>query len=501
MPTRLAIEQEMLRILGQRDPEVALVPIPFYGTIASDGTGITAPILDRGTINANRYDGRYIKVVDDNTAVAYNPAVTVTGAHTAAITTLTVSSTTDIAVGHVIEVNSSEKMLVLAVPSSTTLTVSRGYQGTTAAALSGTETVRYDPFGFVTVVNDAALGSGGSLLVSPDFASSTGSAIASVPGHGIFQMYPKGFNPDILVDAINRVLENTEAYFMWPLTEFFADNDMEETGTSSYSSSNATLAKASGSWNGSQMLNVTASAAAGYAAATLGVLENEQFMFAAMGRVTSGDTGRLRLWDATAGAELAVSEDFTNSSAWLEFKFGPIVVADNTASLELRMMSVNNTDVSHWDDIQAWILGSYNYPMPSWLTRPEQIVDIVEFVGSPSGPNNDDEAFLPWRSYSRPLQWSWQYRDPRLDPYAWVNVVAGTNRPYVIAKRPFSTLGGDSSTTLAHLYYVAQKAVANILKNRGEAEWKVWARQAKRTAERLKYGGRTARSQYLTTEG
>ncbi len=143
-----------------------MVPVPFVGTISAVGT-ITAPTLDRGTLQANRYDGRLILVAEDATAVAYATPVTVTGIHSASTTSLTVSSTTDIKSGDIIEIGTTlEKMLVRAVVSATVLTVTRGYQGTTATATSGGETVRYDPFGAYTGVDDDGFAAGGVLTIT-----------------------------------------------------------------------------------------------------------------------------------------------------------------------------------------------------------------------------------------------------------------------------------------------------------------------------------------------
>ena len=77
------------------------------------------------------------------TTAAYSPVATVNGAHTAAVTVLAYTSTGDpVTAGDVIVVNGLEKMLVELVDTTTnTLTVRRGYDGTTAVSYVGGETI------------------------------------------------------------------------------------------------------------------------------------------------------------------------------------------------------------------------------------------------------------------------------------------------------------------------------------------------------------------------
>ncbi len=85
----------------------------------------------------------YLYKPSNLTTVAYSNAITVNGAHTAAVTTLDYTSAGDDAVaGDVIMVDSAEKMLVELVDGTADeMTVVRGYDGTTAVAYTGGETV------------------------------------------------------------------------------------------------------------------------------------------------------------------------------------------------------------------------------------------------------------------------------------------------------------------------------------------------------------------------
>ena len=63
MATRLAIEQRILRFFAARDESLRGLPIPLSLTTNSpDGSSLLASALGRGTVGANAYDGRHIKM-------------------------------------------------------------------------------------------------------------------------------------------------------------------------------------------------------------------------------------------------------------------------------------------------------------------------------------------------------------------------------------------------------------------------------------------------------
>ena len=70
---RIDIEADILRVLAQRDPDVALLPVPLVTTATSGDTlGVRSTVLGRGTGRGGRYDGRVVKVAE---TVASGPAI------------------------------------------------------------------------------------------------------------------------------------------------------------------------------------------------------------------------------------------------------------------------------------------------------------------------------------------------------------------------------------------------------------------------------------------
>ncbi len=84
-------------------------------------------------------DSFLYKPSNDSTA-AFAPAVTVSGAHDGTVTAITVNDASGITAGDVAMIDSAEKVLVTLITGNV-LTVVRGFDGTTAVAYTGAETV------------------------------------------------------------------------------------------------------------------------------------------------------------------------------------------------------------------------------------------------------------------------------------------------------------------------------------------------------------------------
>jgi hypothetical protein len=112
------------------------------------------------------------------------------------------------------------------------------------------------------------------------------------------------------------------------------------------------------------------------------------------------------------------------------------------------MLATGTGDVAYWDDFQIWQAGRGIYPLPSWVTRPEQVIDVRAYSRGTSGPGD-----LDWRSNeqrSRPLSWGFERGDRRADVPVriWVEN-PGSSRPFVILKRALSELTTDILTSPA----------------------------------------------------
>jgi hypothetical protein len=500
--TYLEVEQEVVRILAQLgDPEVAMVDVPFHGAIASNGATIVAPSLDRGTIHANRFDGRPIKVVEDAAAVAYDGAVTVSGAHSATATVVAVNDATDIRAGHIIEVNASEKMLVRAV-SGNNLTVTRGYQATTAAALAGGETVRYDPFGFVTAVDDAGFASGGVLTVSPNFASVTGTEIAAQYAAGSFLMYPKGLWPDYVRSRINAVLRNTEHPHFW-IPSLVTDSDMESADLANWDAVNTPgtrefVTTAAHVLFGERALHLDgADDGEGAETEDFAVSENETLNVVVFLKVVSGSV-EVVLRNVSAGTDRRAVTGL-NEELYSTVWFTETLDADCELAA-LRFLG-ESTDSEFYVSAHAVVQSQHRrlYSVPPWWTRAErQMAEAVQLLPGYAAEANDSYISLSERQYAD-MGIRFLRSDRDANP---LRVEFACHSSYPLAfkvMRPFAELGGDASTTYADRDYVAWRTVANILRDRGDQAWAFWARKAGEQAALQGYGRRELRSEEART--
>ena len=166
--------------------------------------------------------------------------------------------------------------------------------------------------------------------------------------------------------------------------------------------------------------------------ALLGVSEAQQLVAAASCYVTSGDDAVFRVINTT-DTNATIDSATSDEVKWMDLVV-PFVVPSGCERVDLRMMGVGSDDVIYWDDIQVWSQSRFVYPLPSWITRPEQIEDVICFPQGPVGPGT--WQYIPDHSNSRKLQWGIERVDIRADNelYIWVES-PGQNRPYVIARR------------------------------------------------------------------
>ena len=138
MAETLTLKQIRELILG----DAGLIMDALSAVFVDSNTYTIDKLADKSPDPYRMRDSFLYKPSNDTTA-AYTNAVTVNGAHTASVTILDYTSAgDDVTAGDVIMVDSSEKMLVELVDAANNkLTVVRGFNGTTAAAYTGGETV------------------------------------------------------------------------------------------------------------------------------------------------------------------------------------------------------------------------------------------------------------------------------------------------------------------------------------------------------------------------
>ncbi|KKK80524.1 hypothetical protein LCGC14_2822630, partial [marine sediment metagenome] len=216
-------------------------------------------------------------------------------------------------------------------------------------------------------------------------------------------------SPVFLRRVIGRILTNMYEPSFFPLSLHIMGNnanDMEaSTVATDYSSTNATNATESTIiHNGAQSLKVTDSGSGGGYANTgnIGIPENKSLYAAIMCYVTSGDSATFRVIDVT-DSNATIEDATTDEPSWMELVYQYTVPSD-CEQIDFRLIADSASDVIYWDDFQTWASGRHVYSLPSWITRPAQVIDVRAFPRGTTGPASDND-YRPHEARSEPLQW------------------------------------------------------------------------------------------------
>ncbi len=291
----------------------------------------------------------------------------------------------------------------------------------------------------------------GSLTIDPSIASLASGDLFIISDHP----------PAVLQQAINAVQRNLFLPTFFPLSLHVMGNDANDmepsTIATDYSASSATLAiETTTVFNGAQSLSVTATSTAGRAdTGRISVVEGQPLYAAVMCRVSaSGESATFTVFRQTS-ISVDIDSATTNEPSWMELII-PFTVPSGCEEIVLRMISDTNTDQTFWDDVQLWSSGRRVYSLPSWITRPEQLLDVRSFAQGTGGPNSNDYRSNETRS--QPLSYGFENVDRRGNSplHIWVN--AGSARPYIYALRPLDELSADTSNSVAEQDFIVRWA-------------------------------------------
>lgn len=323
-----------------------------------------------------------------------------------------------------------------------------------------------------------------------------------------YTIYPKGYSPAHLHNAITRVLRATEGPHLWAPT-LITNGDMDAATLTDYPavSGPGTRAFVTTAANimplfGERALNLV-STATGQGAETLSayVTENEQLNVFVYLQVTAGDVSVI-LRDQTASAnvdsitgidEPMFTEVFLSASA-----------ADNMEEARIRFVADTVAASTFYISPPVILQSGHRriYTAPSWLIGDQQIIDVGYL---PQGKGSEDsDSFLALTEPMRSLTGFSVLRNDRAATPLAVEFRSMIDRPIVLkAMRPFADLTTDAGTTTCDRNYLADKATSLIFADKatealmtgdpGQASRLVaasaqYANKARAAADRLVYG-------------
>jgi len=340
-----------------------------------------------------------------------------------------------------------------------------------AYAIPGATADHYD-FRIVKIATDAGgaaaapegevryVSEGGYTAASGTFAVSANftAAVASGDTYEVHEIHPNEID-----NIIKAKVRNIYAPTFFPLSLHIMagdDNDMESAPATNYSQTNGTRANESTIvHNGAQSLKLTASATGGYAnAGSIGIPGSTPLYAAVMCYVTSGDSATFRVWDVTNSA--AIDDATSDEPSWMELII-PFTTPATCEQMDFRFISNADTDIAYWDDFHVWRQGTGVYPLPSWITRMDQVVDVVGFPQGTGGPSSDNDYRANERR-SRSLRWGFEREDLRADKPLHIWVDGTYDRPFIIARRNLTEPTSDTSSIFFDPEIIAEGVLSEV---------------------------------------
>lgn len=274
-------------------------------------------------------------------------------------------------------------------------------------------------------------------------------AIASLAATDIYILTRE--HPDDLHDAINETQRNDYVESWFPLSIHIVQNDCNDMEASTlatdYKVSTGGAAAAISTttfYSGAQSLTLTCNAVNEYAALNTVISVNEDMRLnaAAMCSVTQGDDAAFRIWNVTANTE--IDSATSDEVAWMNMQPPVFTIPSGCEQIDLRLEGIASGDVTNWDMVQVWYDDMGVYPLPSYITSPSQLLDVVSVAQGTSGPGADED----WRTNEygpRSLYWEWVSKNPgnmRIKVQG-----CGDARPYLVTLRPRNELTDLLSST------------------------------------------------------
>ena len=258
-------------------------------------------------------------------------------------------------------------------------------------------------------------------------------------------------SPDELHQAIDDTLARCWHRTLGTLT-LIADGGMEDVGTSAWDAVGAAVRKVDGGQSvsaGARALEVTNHAAHGHArSAAVQVSEGQQLTLDAAAAARVG-TAELAVHHAAADTVLASTSAV--GRGWQTARLR-VTVPAGCPAVQVRLGGVEAAAETIWNRVSLATHDQHQFPLPAWVTRRQQVVEVWERRGGP-----------PRGEHLRAVDWWRLMSNPTANgtPF-WLEVGQAPRGLLVIeALRPYEALASDASTTDAPRDWVVAGAVAH----------------------------------------
>jgi len=230
--------------------------------------------------------------------------------------------------------------------------------------------------------------------ISAAFAPSTGTVTttafsAAVASGDKYELW--GFvHPQTVLDTIDQVLTQDCYIPDWTLLTEVPDGDMEQSGTTDWTNSNATLSKATAEpqmW-GRRYLNVLTTAAGGYAtlATNIRVVPGRRYHFSTLVRcATASTTASLVIYDISNSAAISTKTTTSTVNVRLRTDFTAPVGCN---FINIRAGSDEDAKNTCWAQMCLFSPESRDLPLPWWVREKQQVKAVMTCTFDSAGSSD-----------------------------------------------------------------------------------------------------------------
>ncbi len=320
------------------------------------------------------------------------------------------------------------------------------------------------------------------------YAPSTGTFTAGVnwstgpASTNTFDIYKKGVSYHDIKDAVNSALEKLR-YRSRNILTLITDGDMETSGVTNWTATNSTMTKVTSSGNlffGTQSGRVVNSVANGNVqSATIYTSPDYAYYLQARVRASTG-TAQLVAYDVTNSEDIDYEEWEYQGQGIIAFSFH---VPSDCEAIAVQLRGEEATADVYWDDVMLLRIGAYEMVLPSWITQPGQILEVHMANSTEYADVNYDYPPVNYNIIADELSPLNQWRLV-VDPYI-------TGPLFIDARRPYTTLSTDSSTTYCpkSLAVLAGKVelLETLIGRSPGMDTQEWKEQYRKESRKLKF--------------
>jgi hypothetical protein len=220
-----------------------------------------------------------------------------------------------------------------------------------------------------------------------------GTPFSAAPASGDKYQTFRQLHPQRLLDFIDQILTNDLWLPAWQLLTEVPDGDMEQSNTTDWVGTNATVTKATAepALNGSRWLSVATTSANGYAeSGTIRVIPGKTYHLSALVRTSAASTtAELIAYDKTNSAAITSKTSVLQNTARLWFKFAAPATC---YQVSVRLANQENSKTSLWDDVVCFREGTKDIALPWWVKNEDQVKGVFRLRPETVGTNLWDSA-------------------------------------------------------------------------------------------------------------